>query len=93
MNSKIRENVAQHRFELPIANDVFAAAYYRIDDGHVVFIHTEVPQEFSGQGIATELAHGTFRLLRRSGRKAMLRCPFMSRFLVKNPEYADAVVG
>lgn len=93
MHSKVRENVGQHRFELPIADGVFAAAYYRIDDGLVVFIHTEVPQELSGQGIASELAHGTFKLLRESGRKAVLKCPFMTQFVVRNPEYADTVAG
>jgi predicted GNAT family acetyltransferase len=57
------------RFELPIANGVIAAAYYRIEAGRVVLIHTEVPFEFPGQGIATSLARGTFDLLRRSGRR------------------------
>ena len=93
MHADVRENVAHHRFELPITDGMFAAAYYRIDDGLVVFIHTEVPQELSGQGIGSELARGTFELLRGSGRRAILRCPFMSQFVVKNPEYADTVAG
>ncbi|MGO4836030.1 GNAT family N-acetyltransferase, partial [Rhizobiaceae sp. 2RAB30] len=81
------------RFELPIGDDALAAAYYRVEDGRVVLIHTEVPAEFSGQGIASQLARGTFELLRKSGRKAILRCPFMSRFLSKHPEFADVVAG
>lgn len=56
-------------------------------------IHTEVPQEFSGRGIASQLAHGMFELLRESGRKAVLKCPFMSGFLMKHSEYADIVAG
>ncbi|TIM63446.1 MAG: N-acetyltransferase, partial [Mesorhizobium sp.] len=43
MDAKVTENVQQHRFELPIADGAFAAAYYRIDNGRVVLIHTEVP--------------------------------------------------
>ncbi|TIL34785.1 MAG: N-acetyltransferase [Mesorhizobium sp.] len=93
MDAKATENVQQHRFELPIADGAFAAAYYRIDNGRVVLIHTEVPSEFSGRGIASQLAHGTFELLRATGRKAIPRCPFIGRFLIKNPQYSDIVAG
>jgi uncharacterized protein len=93
MNTKVTENIQQRRFELPVADSVIAAAYCRVEDGRVVLVHTEVPSEFCGQGIASRLARGTFKLLRRTGRKAILKCPFMSRFLVRHPEYADVVAG
>ena len=93
MNAKVTENTRQHRFELPIAAGALAAAYYRVEQGRVVLIHTEVPQEFSGQGIASRLASGTFQLLRKTGRKAIPKCPFMGRFIMKHPEYADIVAG
>jgi glutathione S-transferase len=91
LDAEVRENAAQHRFERPIHDTAFAAAYYRDADGKLVFHHTEVPTEFSGQGIATELARGAFELLRGSGRKAILKCPFMVQFAVKHPEYDDVV--
>ena len=93
MNAEVTENTEQHRFELPIADGALAAAYYRVENGRVALIHTEVPSQFSGQGTATQLAHGTFELLRKTGRKAILTCPFMGQFLVKHPEYADVVDG
>lgn len=89
----VRENPREHRFERPIHDAAMAAAYYRLTEGRLVFIHTEVPSEFSGQGIATELARGTFDLLRESGRKATLVCPFMVHFYAAHPEYADVVAG
>lgn len=85
------ENPAEKRFERPIADDRIAAAYYRDEGGKLALIHTEVPFEFSGQGIATDLARGTFDLLRQSGRKAVLECAFMVRFANAHPEYADVV--
>ena len=93
MTTIVRENAPEHRFERPIHETAMAAAYYRLDNGRLVFIHTEVPFEFSGQGIATELAHGTFELLRQSGRKATLVCPFMVHFFAAHPEYKDIVDG
>jgi len=93
MNVEVRENPALHRFELPLGGDAMAAAYYTIEDGHLVLTHTEVPEEFSGQGIGTKLARGTFDLLRQSGRKAVLKCPFMGHFFATHPDYADIVYG
>ena len=93
MDSVVTENVADHRFELPIGDDAFAAAYFREEDGRLVLIHTEVPSEYAGQGIASDLAEGTFDLIRKSGRRAVLKCPFMAGFYVRHPEYTDIVEG
>lgn len=93
MSGEVSENAAEHRFERPIHDDAIAAAYYRADGDSLVFVHTEVPHEFSGQGIASELARGTFDLLRRSGRKAVLKCPFMVHFYNQHPDYRDVVIG
>jgi predicted GNAT family acetyltransferase len=93
IDTSVRENPSQHRFERQIHDGAIAAAYFRNADGKLVFIHTEVPSEFSGLGIATELARGTFELLRKSGRKAVLKCPFMVHFASTHPEYADVVDG
>jgi glutathione S-transferase len=91
IKAAVKENAAMSRFERPIHDEAIAAAYYRNGDGKLTFIHTEVPREFSGQGIATDLARGTFDLLRSSGRKATLVCPFMVHFANTHPEYADVV--
>jgi len=90
---EVRENTRQHRFELPIKDDAMALAYYTVEDGRIVLTHTEVPSEFSGQGVASRLARGIFELLRGSGRKAILKCPFMGEYFVRHPEYADVVEG
>lgn len=93
MDPEVRDNPADHRFELPITGDAIAAAYYRLDNGRLVLTHTEVPFEFSGQGIASRLARGVFDLIRKSRRKAILKCPFMAAYYAKHPEYADIVDG
>ena len=93
IDAEVTENAAQHRFERSIHDTAIAAAYYRDAGGKLVFIHTEVPAEFSGQGIATALARGTFELLRRTGRKAELICPFMVHFANTHREYRDVLSG
>jgi predicted GNAT family acetyltransferase len=95
MPGQVVENSALHRFELAIdGSEEIAAAYYRVDDnGNIVLTHTEVPFEFSGRGIGSHLAQGVFDLLRSSGRKAVLLCPFMAAYYSRHPEYSDIVAG
>lgn len=94
-NGQVTENRAMHRFELSIegGSGAIAAAYYRDEDGVLVLTHTEVPSEFGGQGIGSRLARGVFDILRATGRKAVLRCPFMGAWYAKHPEYGDVVAG
>lgn len=91
--STVIDNPAEHRFELPIdgGEDDIAAIYYRIEDNNL--IHTEVPYQFSGQGIGSQLARGVFEAIRATGRKAVLRCSFMSGYYARHLEYSDVVVG
>jgi uncharacterized protein len=88
----VDDNPIEQRFELPIegTHDI-AAAYYRVDDGRITLTHTIVPERYSGLGLASTLARGVFDLLRASGRRAVLRCPFMAAFYDRHPEYADVV--
>ena len=94
MDIEVIDNVEQRWFELDLPDGSAATAYYRIDDeGRLVLIHTEVPPEYWGMGIATQLAEGAFQLMRRTGRKAVLRCRFMANFFRRHPEYSDVVAG
>lgn len=92
--SKVRDNPAEHRYELAIeGSDELAVAYYQIEGDRVTLTHTEVPQPFAGRGIGSELARGVFDAIRASGRKAVLRCRFMGGFYARRPEYGDIVDG
>lgn len=72
MESDIRDNPAMSRFEMPRGKGALAVAYYKIEDGRVVLLHTEVPQELSviadiGLGLARP------RLAREEGRRRSAR--------------------
>ena len=86
------ENADQNRFELALDGGTALVAYRR-DGERLVLVHTEVPQQFGGQGIGSKLAKGVFELLRASGRKAVVRCEFLQGWLAKHPEYNDVVDG
>lgn len=93
MKNNVINNPEQKRYELRIDGDSIAAAYYRIDDGMIVLIHTEVPFEHAGEGFGKELAAGVFSQLRANRQKAILKCGFMGGYVVTHPENMDLVAG
>lgn len=94
LDGQVRENGAQHRFELPLGDELIAALYYKVDDeGWLILLHTEVPFQFSGEGRATRLVAGALDLMRATRRKAVIRCPFVSHFMRHHPQYLDLVAG
>jgi hypothetical protein len=50
VESDIRDNPSMSRFEMPLGDGALAVAYYKVENGQVVLLHTEVPQELSGLG-------------------------------------------
>jgi predicted GNAT family acetyltransferase len=88
MSEAVRNNTALNRFELEVDGDV-AVAYYRRTAGVITFVHTEVPQALSGQGVATKLIRGALDMVRAQGLEVVPQCPFVSAFMGKHPEYND----
>jgi len=86
------ENREQNRFELALDGGTALVAY-RLDGNRVVLIHTEVPEQFAGQGVGSRLAKGVFELIRSSGRKAVVRCEFLKGWIAKHREYDDIIDG
>ena len=86
--NEIVNNSAHHRYELAVDGHI-AATYYKIDDGVITFIHTEVPPELGGRGIASKLIQGALDQVRADGLKVIAQCPFVKAFIEKNPAYQD----
>ncbi len=86
--TEVRHNESAHRFE---AGEPAHPAHldYRLREGIVDMIHTEVPAEYQGQGLAGKLAAAALNWTRESGRKVIPSCSFVKGYLGKHPEYSD----
>lgn len=93
MDGEVVENPKEHRFELALDDGDEALAYYRLDGDRVVLTHTEVPQQYAGRGIGSKLAQGVFDILRQTGRKIVVKCPFLKVWAARHPSYNDIIVG
>jgi uncharacterized protein len=83
---------AQHRYEL-VVDGHLAATYYKVSDGVITFIHTEVPKELGGKGVGSQLIKGALDQVRADGLKVIPQCPFVKAYIDKHPEYDDLLKG
>jgi uncharacterized protein len=84
----IVNNRERHRYELAVDGHI-AATYYAIADGVITFIHTEVPPELGGKGIASKLIRGALDQVRAESLKVIAQCPFVKAFIDKHADYQD----
>ena len=88
MSDGVRNNIPEHRFELD-ADGHTALAYYTLEPGVITFTHTEVPQELSARGVGSRLVRDALEQVRAQGLRVVPKCPFVSAYLGKHPEYND----
>jgi uncharacterized protein len=83
----VTRNDARHRFEVTVDGYTAILAYREVD-GRVTLIHTEVPPELRGRGIADALARTALVDARERGLMVRPLCPFVQAFVKRHPEYA-----
>jgi len=88
MPDNVRDNEAEHRFEMDAGDDT-AVAYYRLEPGVITFTHTEVPAALWGQGIGSRLMRGALETARARSLKVVPRCSFVAAFMRRHPEFND----
>lgn len=79
-------NESIHNFEMTIDGHR-SFIDYRINGGKVHLIHTEVPKELEGKGVAALLVQKTFEYLEERGLKIVPICPYVQHFLKRHPEW------
>lgn len=58
-----------------------------------VLFHTEVSENYAGQGLASVLVRGAVEQAIADGYRIVPVCPYVARWLPKHPEYAEHVVA
>lgn len=79
-----------NRFELLVDGTQAGISDYRLRDGALIFLHTEIDPAFRGQGLGDELARGALNLVRaESDVRVVARCPFIAKWIAEHPDYQD----
>ncbi|HZH30981.1 MAG TPA: GNAT family N-acetyltransferase [Pyrinomonadaceae bacterium] len=88
VENMVRDNKEEQRFELALGEGKMAFIQYaQAGEGVVELTHTEVPEEFEGQGIGGKLVKGTFELLQEANLRMLPTCRFVDVYLQRHPEY------
>ena len=85
----VRDNPAEHRFEIDLGDGSFAIAQYTLPEGKIMFTHTEVPPEHEGKGLGTMLIRFALQSARERGLKVIPICPFFAAYIRKHDEEQD----
>lgn len=88
MSYEIRNNEQQSRFETVVDGHTAFTAYNLDTPDRIVFIHTEVPRELAGRGIAQQLVRTALENARDRKLTIVAQCSYVASFIQKNPEFA-----
>jgi predicted GNAT family acetyltransferase len=90
---QVANNAEQGRYEALVGGAVAGYAAYRERPGEIVITHTEVADEWEGQGVAGRLIGGALDDIRARGLSVTPICRFTRGYIERHPEYADLVAG
>lgn len=79
-------NQAIHNFEM-VVDGHRAFIDYKQHDNKVFIIHTEVPVELEGRGVAPAMVEKAFKYLEANNLKIVPYCPYIKVFLKRHPEW------
>lgn len=89
-NAAVRDNEAEQRYELEIDGHL-AVIEYELGPQRILFLHTEVPKELEGHGVAGKMARFALDDARARHLAVVPLCPFVASYIRQHQEYADLV--
>ena len=69
-----------------------ATLEYRREGDRMVIVHTGVPDEIGGRGIAGELVRAAFEYARSQGWHVHPKCAYAAAWVERHPEYNQLLV-
>ena len=85
---QVAHNEAAQRFELTIDGKL-SRADYRLRDGVMHLVHTEVPMQQEGRGIAATLVRAALDHARQRGYKVRPACSYVRSFMARHHEFDE----
>lgn len=79
------------RFEITVDGVLAGHADYHDGPGGRAFTHTEIFDEFEGQGLASQLIRYALDEARAAKRKVLPFCPFVREYIERHPDCLDLV--
>lgn len=91
MTAVVRDDPDNHRYVVEKDDEVVGFAEYHLRGGRHFFVHTEVDDSHSGQGLGTILVKAALDDVRSAGGVVVPMCPLFAAYIKRHPEYEDLV--
>ncbi|MBC8054352.1 MAG: N-acetyltransferase [Sphingobacteriaceae bacterium] len=79
-------NENDHRFEFTVDNHLSLIDFKRKGDT-IYLVHTEVPEELEGKGVAAAMVEKTFQYIEEHNLKLAPYCSYVQLYLKRHPEW------
>jgi uncharacterized protein len=89
----ISNETGRQRYEIAVGGELAGFVQYRVREGTLDLVHTEVLPQFEGRGLAGKLAQFALDDARRQGRKVAPSCSYIARYVERHPQLQDLVQG
>jgi uncharacterized protein len=88
--SEVKHNEAEHRFEIPLGNEL-AMLVYELRGDDIALVHTEVPKGDRGKGVAGTLTEAALQYAKSRRQLVIPECRFVATYLKRHQEYREIV--
>jgi predicted GNAT family acetyltransferase len=88
MQLSIQHDPASQRFEVEVPGGTAECAY-RLGGGVMNIVHTEVPPQSEGRGIAAALVRAALADAREKGLRVRASCSYVRAYMRRHPETRD----
>lgn len=86
----VQDDTEHHRFRYR-EDDHDAQLVYRVQGDRLDLVHTEVPEELGGRGIAGQLVAAAVERSRRTGETLVPSCSYARRWLEEHPDATEGI--
>lgn len=83
---QLTNNEAIHNFEF-VVDGRRSFIDYKLKDNKIYLVHTEVPAELEGRGIAGAMVEKAFKYIEEKGLKLVPLCAYIQSYLKRHTEW------
>lgn len=92
LKPEVTHNESSRRFEAKV-DGLLCRCDYRMHGDTMMLVHTEVPPQLEGRGIASLLVHAAFDHARRNGWDVLPVCSYVRAWVRRHPEVEPFLAG
>jgi uncharacterized protein len=87
----VADNESEARYEIHVDGELAGFMTYRPKAGLIELVHTEIDEEFEGQGLGSRLISFALDDARERELAVLPICPFVNDYIQRHRQYVDLV--